>query len=203
MSKVYIYGLVDPRTEQIRYVGQTKDIKRRLRNHLNDAKRGVKSHKHSWIRKLLVEKVKPKITVIEKCNSRNADEREEYWIVYYRETEAGLTNQTDGGYGARGYVRTEEEKGEISKRMKGNKHGLGKKHTEEYKRKSSERQKGRIFSEETKKKMRQAAKNRPKRVLSDEHKEALLKSRLGKPMSEEAKRKISKSLKGNKNASKN
>ncbi len=167
MSKVYIYGLVDPRTEQIRYVGQTKDIKRRLRNHLNDAKRGVKSHKHSWIRKLLAEKIKPKTTVIEKCNSRNADEREEYWIAYYRETEAGLTNQTDGGYGARGYERTEEEKKIISERMKGNKHGLGNKHTEEYKRESSERQKGRVFTEEHKENLSKAMKESVERRVRE------------------------------------
>lgn len=201
MSIVFIYGLVDPRTEQVRYIGQTKDIKRRLRNHLNDAKRGVRSHKFSWIRKLITSGVKPKITVIEKCNGSIADEREQYWISYYREKEVGLTNQTDGGFGVRGYVRTDEEKRTISKRMKGNKHGLGNVHTEEYKREASKRLKGRVFTDEHKRKIKEAAQKRTEYPpLSDEHKQALLNANLGKVMSEEAKRKIGKTLKGNQNA---
>lgn len=178
MSIVFIYGLVDPKTEQVRYVGQTKDVKRRLRNHLNDARRGVKSHKYNWIRSLAKSKLKPKITVIEKCNGNSADEREQYWIAYYRGREDKLTNQTDGGFGARGYTRTKEERKNISVRMEGNQHGLGNVHTEEYKKQSSERQKDRVFSDKTIQKMKKAARDRTDRSsLSKEHVQKILEAR--------------------------
>lgn len=32
----YIYALIDPRTRQIRYVGQTDDLTKRLQQHITD-----------------------------------------------------------------------------------------------------------------------------------------------------------------------
>src|SRR6266545_4815521 len=39
MSATYIYGLVDPRDERVRYVGQSHDPERRFRQHLRFGQR--------------------------------------------------------------------------------------------------------------------------------------------------------------------
>ena len=55
---------------------------------------------------------------------------------------------------------------------------------------------GKVISEETRKKMSDAAKARPRRTLSAEHAKRLLESNIGKKCSEEKKNKISKALQG-------
>jgi predicted GIY-YIG superfamily endonuclease len=35
-NNVYIYGLVEPKTNTLRYVGKTTDLDRRLRRHINE-----------------------------------------------------------------------------------------------------------------------------------------------------------------------
>jgi hypothetical protein len=55
---------------------------------------------------------------------------------------------------------SEIEKENISKRLMGNTHAKGRKHTEEYKLYMSVSQKGRVFSEETKRKMSEASKGK-------------------------------------------
>ena len=74
---------------------------------------------------------------------------------------------------------------ELSNRMKGNKHTLGYKHTEEAKKKISEASK--------------RGKGRKLRPRTLEEKEYLSKVNKGKKFSEETKRKLSESKKGNKN----
>ena len=50
---IFIYGLVDPRTNEVRYVGWCQDLKLRFAQHLSCAKRGQKTHKYNWTRKLV------------------------------------------------------------------------------------------------------------------------------------------------------
>ncbi len=49
-----IYGLIDPRTGELRYVGQTKDnLHKRLRRHVASRNWG-ETYVQSWIRALVV-----------------------------------------------------------------------------------------------------------------------------------------------------
>jgi hypothetical protein len=48
-----VYGLVDPNTKQIRYVGITYRLKRRFQDHLQTAKK-CRNHKEKWINSLLM-----------------------------------------------------------------------------------------------------------------------------------------------------
>ena len=50
---ICIYGLVDPKTRKIRYIGQTSNLKYRLWRHMRDAKAGSHLYVHKWIRKVL------------------------------------------------------------------------------------------------------------------------------------------------------
>jgi hypothetical protein len=67
MEKITIYGLVDPNTHEVRYVGQARDPIQRFLGHISEAPSGLKPI-HAWIRSLhplrpvwvLLEAVKPR-----------------------------------------------------------------------------------------------------------------------------------------------
>jgi len=52
---VQIYGLLDPRTDELKYVGKTTGtLSYRLRSHINDVTRGrVYIPRHRWIKDVL------------------------------------------------------------------------------------------------------------------------------------------------------
>lgn len=99
MNTVYIYILKD-QNNNIRYVGKTTNIKRRLYSHIAEAKLNKsKRYVLNWIRQLLLNNQKPILEVIEECNENNWQEREIYWISYYKELIPDLCNLCDGGTG--------------------------------------------------------------------------------------------------------
>lgn len=115
--KIFIYGLIDPKDDRVRYVGWTINLKTRLSSHLCGARKGDKSYKNNWIRKLLYNNLEPEIKIIEETTYLLRIEKEQYWIKYYgREN---LTNSTDGGEGILGMIFSEESKLKMSKRQKG------------------------------------------------------------------------------------
>ena len=101
MEQVKIYGLVDPIELKIRYIGRTKcSLPMRLSQHVFRAKNNAnKSHKNSWIKKLLSMNCKPKIrllTVVEGWSESHVVERN--LINKYRDR---LTNHDDRGEGGK------------------------------------------------------------------------------------------------------
>ena len=94
---IYIYKLIDPRNNEVRYIGKTTNIKRRYKQHLYDKR---KSHKSSWVQSLRNEKLKPIIEILETCDNDNWKEREIYWIKQFD----NLTNLKEGG--GTDYIRT-------------------------------------------------------------------------------------------------
>jgi hypothetical protein len=59
-----IYSLIDPRSAEVRYVGQTVGpANRRLRRHLSEC--SGETHKERWIRSLAALGLAPTIEVIE------------------------------------------------------------------------------------------------------------------------------------------
>lgn len=94
--KHYIYTLICPITNTIEYIGKTNNLEKRLRSHLLDK---TKSIKNNWIKKLKKLGLVPKIECIEECTDINVDEREIYWISYYRKINPKLKNMTKGGTG--------------------------------------------------------------------------------------------------------
>lgn len=61
---VSIYGLIDPRTGAVRYVGKAYDAAKRLQTHVRDSRRR-NSPVHCWIRKLAESGLRPQIKVLE------------------------------------------------------------------------------------------------------------------------------------------
>ena len=71
-DEIYIYALEDPCTGDVRYVGQTRDLKVRLRSHLWQARTGKAANKAlgRWIRSLLDQDVSPRIAPITECRTQ-------------------------------------------------------------------------------------------------------------------------------------
>lgn len=91
----YIYALLDPETNEIRYIGKTDNPSERLKNHLNEQ---GKWHRINWIKSLKKRGLKPIMQIIEEVvEGTNWEEREKYWIAYYRHIGTNLTNGSDGG----------------------------------------------------------------------------------------------------------
>lgn len=103
-SKFLIYGLVDPRTQELRYVGKSTKGLLRPRQHMTPAfLRRDTGHKGNWIRQLQAEGLKPEIEVLETHESAEAlPDAEQHFIAYFRSLGCRLTNHTDGGEGCVG-----------------------------------------------------------------------------------------------------
>lgn len=111
LMQVYIYCLRHPISNEIRYIGKTTNYKRRLSSHISEAKvHKGRRHVLNWIYSLLQINLKPTIEVLEVCDSTIWQDREQYWIAYYREQHTNLCNIADGGLGGSGEKNyTEEE----------------------------------------------------------------------------------------------
>jgi len=89
MRIAQIYSLVDPITNEIRYIGKTiMPLSKRLSTHYRDKHL---THKTCWITSLKKVGLKPLIKSIEICDEETLTEREIYWISYFKE-KCNLTN---------------------------------------------------------------------------------------------------------------
>ncbi len=101
--KYIIYGLTDPDTGEVRYIGKSTKGLERPKEHLKSSSLKSKTHKNNWIKSLLKSGKTFGITTIEILESiEKLDEREEFWINDYRSKNNNLTNSTDGGKGSPG-----------------------------------------------------------------------------------------------------
>lgn len=115
-----VYGLICPLSKDIRYIGQTtRKLSKRIYGHKYEAlkeKRGKMTYKENWLRELInlgkldeIENI-----VLETCLLQELDEREMYWIEYYKNKGNKLTNILPGGKSCRGFKKSQEVKGKIS-----------------------------------------------------------------------------------------
>lgn len=93
----FIYALADPTTGEVRYVGKSNNPRRRYSSHTTSFRYQV--HKTNWIKKLREQELKPTLLVLEEVPLSLWQERERFWIAYYREHGANLINETEGGGG--------------------------------------------------------------------------------------------------------
>jgi hypothetical protein len=98
----FIYGLVDPRTGFVRYVGKAYNPKRRRQAHMNPSSLRPKTRKNHWIKSLLNDGRKPELILLEQIKECEWEDAERRWIAYYRNIPGypQLTNGTSGGDGA-------------------------------------------------------------------------------------------------------
>jgi group I intron endonuclease len=178
-KELYIYGLIDPGDNSIKYVGWTMDLAERLLKHIAPSCLKGKNHKNHWIKSLLSQGLKPRIVLLEVVDHLNYLEKEIEWIKFIgREN---LTNSTDGGEGSLGCHPTEETRKKISEHsahLSGENHPFyGKHHTDGVRQRMSDGHHGELkgrkrapFSEETRRKLSEAGK---KKVFSEEYRKKI------------------------------
>ena len=98
MIQTYIYALVDPDTDGVRYVGKADDPYKRLERHLAGYEPRA-THKSNWIKSLLAQGKQPELMILEEVGVAAWEEAEKRWIAYFRKVGVSLTNITDGGEG--------------------------------------------------------------------------------------------------------
>lgn len=94
----FIYALMEPDGEVVRYIGKSDNPQGRFNYHMKDGRQGKKDHKSRWIAKLLQEGRKPVLTILEECRIDSWKGREQFWIEQYKAT-GKLTNHKNGGDG--------------------------------------------------------------------------------------------------------
>lgn len=177
--RCFIYGLCDPRTQELRYVGQTCMGMKRPTDHSRPWHlAGKTSHTANWIKSLLAAGMMPEIEILEVVPEAELNEAEEFWIAYFRYIGARLTNHMPGGNGARGYRRSDEARAAQSARQKGRAPppavqaaawaaNRGSKRSAEFRARISERMRGNVLSLEQRAKISAAMKGRthsPERI---------------------------------------
>ncbi len=115
----YNYLLIDPTTQEGRYVGKSVNPDDRLSDHTKPSELEAHNHKNNWIKQVLSKGFEPEVYVLETHESdEEAFAAEKFWIAYFRSIGCRLTNSTDGGEGATGAKRSEETRKKISDKAK-------------------------------------------------------------------------------------
>ena len=145
--EIKIYKLIDPISDEIKYVGKTKNsLTKRLYEHFTKRNLSNNNHKNNWIKKLISLNLRPKIEIIETVTEQNWIEREMHWIKFYKDLGCNLTNTTDGGEGTKTYkmppeatikgIKTRRENGTLKRseecKIAISKSKIGKIHTKEH-----------------------------------------------------------------------
>ena len=212
-----VYALCCPASGEIRYVGKTAQLARRVRAHIVNAKIQATTHRAKWLNSL---QTAPAVRVLEECESEEqCSDREVFWIATLRTQGARLTNATDGGEGQSGLRHSEETKRKMAIASAGRRHtsetkarlrayhsgkkwALGKKHGPE----ARERHRlaalgkgpfrGRRHSSETIEKMRSAHRGKPRSVETRAKIAAAKRGKPGRPHTEEFKQMMRQKMTG-------
>ncbi len=155
-----IYGLVDPRTHELRYVGKSCKgmIRPKERHH---------AHCRNWEENLLRQNLKPTIVVFHETDCADfLKEAEIFWIKYFRSIGCRLTNMTDGGEGSLGSKPSLETRQKMSLARIGKPSGM----------------KGKTVPEERRERISNSLSAlKLKRVFTAEHRAKLAAAKIGKP----------------------
>lgn len=99
MENVYIYGLVDPRNNQVRYIGKANNPKNRYKNHYNSA-RDKNTHKRNWISNIRKDGLRPELIIIDEVKKVEWQYWESFYISLFKTWGFNLVNYTSGGDGS-------------------------------------------------------------------------------------------------------
>jgi len=97
-NKVYIYMLLCPITNHIRYVGKTSNPKNRFYTHISESKLR-RTHKECWIFGLIQKNLKPILEILDEVEISEWEFWEKHYICLIRSWGFNLVNSTKGGEG--------------------------------------------------------------------------------------------------------
>lgn len=98
-----IYGLVDPRTDEVRYIGKsTTGLSRAEKHSLPAEIARARTHKTNWLASLQRRGLTPEIVILEETSKAASARREICWIADAALMGWRLTNATPGGEGRPG-----------------------------------------------------------------------------------------------------
>lgn len=177
----FVYILKDPRSLDVRYVGQTNSLKRRLQQHICKANKNDRPTQSScWIKSLINLGTAPLMEVLKEFqSSEECSAFEIEMISLFKAKGCRLTNATDGGEGQWGMVHSEKTKTKIREKVASSAMARrGIKRSSEIRGRISEAKKG--------------------KALSEDHKRKLSKAKAGKALSKEHRASIACALRGRK-----
>jgi hypothetical protein len=183
--KNVIYGLVDPNTNEIRYIGKAINLNERIKNHYKPSRLISKTHKNNWLNVLLNENKKPFVIILESdLNEELLNKSEIKWISNYKKIGCKLTNGTDGGDGGKmGHEAIDKmKKTKALNKQEG--FWLNKNLSEEHCKNISEGKKGYVASIETREKLSKSSLGHSRNLgckISDEGKLNMSKAKTGIP----------------------
>jgi hypothetical protein len=201
----FIYALSDPRKpDEIRYIGMAMHVKRPFQ-HVNNARKGKKSHVNNWIRTLLSENLEPCILRLEDCPEAftwaQVGEREKFFIKRFSVEGHRLTNMTEGGGGVGNpAIEVRERMSRAARnrppvsletRARMSRAGKGRVQTEEHKRNVSLAQKGHVVTQETREKLRKAITGSKRKPPSEETRAKMSAAMKGRNLIAEHRAKLS------------
>jgi hypothetical protein len=136
--KYLVYGLIDPRTRLIMYIGKSSSGMDRVRRHRSDALPHRRCSNHAWLVELKDLGLAYEIVILESADSPNQtptrcwwsrpnstalNDSERWWIAYGRACGWPLTNIYEGGNGRTvGYKASPETRAKMAASHKGKKH---------------------------------------------------------------------------------
>lgn len=115
---IYIYALIDPRSNEIRYIGKSIRPKERLWNHYQDK---CQCHRTHWLAELKRDGFMATIKILQTLPDNSDWQKcERRWILKGKSLGWPLTNNTEGGDGTSGLP--EETRMRMALTWKGRKH---------------------------------------------------------------------------------
>ncbi len=94
LERHYIYGLIDPSTSMIRYIGKAANPRARFVAHINE--RGD-TRKCKWLAELATKRMKPIMVILEETNAQEVFAVEKKWIDIAISLEWEITNTVGVG----------------------------------------------------------------------------------------------------------
>ena len=83
-----IYGLCDPDTGKMRYIGQSNNPERRLKQHMSAPSEAL----WPWLIRLKFSRQLPQLVILEDCSKETKDDLEQWWLHWGARKKQPLLN---------------------------------------------------------------------------------------------------------------
>ena len=134
MRNVIIYALICPMKNEIKYIGKTVNLNKRLDRHRRDAsKKGRKNKLYSWYKSIINNNHNVNYEIIDIVLESEWSFWEDFYIQYFKYIGCDLKNSQSGGINPTRKPLTEEHKKKISLAQIGIPKRKGWHHTKEHK----------------------------------------------------------------------